>query len=80
MMKIYNFQQHSKCPKCQQNNETTDHVLQCQSYGTHCLWQKLMRELTAWIDENDGPPTLGNVLTQNLMAWRQKSIFPPPPQ
>jgi hypothetical protein len=80
MMKIYKFQQHSKCPKCQQNNETTDHVLQCQSYGTHCLWQKLMRELTAWIVDNDGPPSLGKVLTQNLTAWRQKSIFPPPPQ
>ena len=79
MMKIYQFQQHSKCPKCQQDNETTDHVLQCQSYGTHCLWNKLMRELTTWINENDGPPSLGRTLTQNLTAWRQNSTFPPPP-
>ena len=79
MMKIYGYQTHSKCPKCQQDNETTDHVLQCQSYGTHCLWQKSMRELRKWIADNDGPEELGDIITQNLNAWRQNSPFPPLP-
>ena len=79
MMKIYGFQTHSKCPKCQQDNETTDHVLQCQSYGTHCLWQKSMRELSTWIADNDGPTELGDIITHNLNAWRQNSPFPPLP-
>ena len=79
MMKIYGFQQHNKCPKCQADNETTDHVLQCPSYGTHCLWQKLMRALQTWISDNDGPPGMGELITQNLTAWRQNSPFPPLP-
>ena len=60
-------------------NETVNHVIQCQSYGTHCLWQKLMRTLSKWITENDGPEGMGDVITQNLTAWWQNSMFLPLP-
>jgi hypothetical protein len=79
MMKIYGFQTHTKCPKCQQNNETTDHVMQCQSYGTHCLWQRQMRTVTKWIEDNEGPQELASAITNNLTAWRQQSTYPPLP-
>ena len=79
MMKIYGLQQHTKCPKCQQPNETTTHVIQCQSYGTHCLWSKLMRSFVTWIDKNEGPELLAQVIIDNLTAWRQQSPFPPLP-
>ena len=79
MMEIYGFQKHSKCPKCQQSNKTTDHVMQCPSYGTHSLWIILMRNLSKWITDNDGPPALAQILTDNLTAWRQRSPFPPVP-
>jgi hypothetical protein len=68
MMKIYGSQTHTKCPKCQQNNETTDHVIQCQRYATHCLWQRQMRSLTKWIDDNDGPLELASAIINNLTA------------
>jgi hypothetical protein len=79
MMEIYGFQTHSKCPKCQQSQETTDHVMQCPSYGTHSLWIILMRNLSKWIVDNDGPRALAQILTDNLTAWRQRSTFPPLP-
>ena len=79
MMKIYGLQQHTKCPKCQQPNETTTHVMQCQSYGTHCLWSKLMRSFATWIEKNKGPETLAQAIIDNLTAWRQQSPFPPLP-
>ena len=68
MMKIYGSQTHTKCPKCQQNNETADHVIQCQRYATHCLWQRQMRSLTKWIDDNDGPLELASAIINNLTA------------
>jgi hypothetical protein len=77
MMKIYGPQQHTKCPMCQQPNETTAHVMQCQSYGTHCLWKKLMRSFAAWIEKNKGPEALAQAIIDNLTAWRQQSPFPP---
>jgi hypothetical protein len=79
MMKVYGFQTHSKCPKCQQSNETTDHVMQCTSYGTHTLWRKSMRSLSSWILENDGPTEFAEVIIANLSAWKHQSTFPPVP-
>jgi hypothetical protein len=74
MMKVYRFQTHTKCPRCQQPNENVKHVLKCQSYGT-----KQMRALSSWITKNDGPEGMGDVITQNLTAWRQNSMYPHPP-
>jgi hypothetical protein len=62
MLRIYKHQSHSKCPRCLQDNETTDHVLRCQEPGAAALWKQSMIDLERWMTTNYGHPELIKII------------------
>ena len=70
MMKLWKFQDHSKCPRCQQDNEDTSHVLRCQHTTANEKWRECIKELSTWMEENDAHPDLRESIINNLSSWR----------
>lgn len=77
MMAICKFQVHSKCPRCNQDDEKVPHILQCPDARAQDLWQEGLVKLRRWILDNNGPEDMADALYHNLMAWQSFSPFPP---
>ena len=69
MMKLWKFQDHSKCPRCQEDEEDTIHVLRCPHQSAKETWNESLKELDKWIEENDGHPELRESIIKHLSAW-----------
>lgn len=76
MMALCKFQTHSNCPRCNQPNEKTQHILRCPDAGAQDLWAKCLRSLRQWIIDNKGPSDMADTIYHNLMAWQSHSPFP----
>ena len=76
MMKIWKFQTHSKCPRCQMDNENTSHVLQCPHPSAHSLWKEEMKSLDQWMKNNQLHPELRECIVTNLQSWHDGSPYP----
>jgi hypothetical protein len=76
MLKIYRFQKHSKCPRCQTDNENTNHVLQCNHSEALTLWNTSLTSLEEWMLSNNGHPELVELIILGLTKWHNNEIFP----
>ena len=69
MLKRYKWQEHTKCPRCLQDNEDTQHVLKCQGADTAELWENEMKKLEEWMQEHNIHSEIRKLITLNLNKW-----------
>ena len=76
MMKLWKFQSHSKCPRCQTENENVEHVLKCQHDTAQDKWKECLKELEEWMKDNDAHPELRESIIENLSTWHDNKQRP----
>jgi hypothetical protein len=69
MLKIYKFQSHPKCPHCEEDDESTLHVLQCQQTSASSLWERSIQNLEQWMTNNLGHSELVELIILGLAIW-----------
>ena len=72
----YGYQDHSKCPRCNADNENVEHVLTCPDPMAKATWDNEIRKLKDWLVENDSHPVMADTIINNLKAWHSGSIYP----
>ena len=70
MLVKYKHQTHSNCPRCGQDKECTDHVLQCKGEGVQTLWNTELHNLKEWMQKQQIHNELIEVIIHNLNTWR----------
>ena len=75
MLKIYKWQTHTKCPRCLQDNETTEHVLRCQGEQTQEIWESELPVLELWMKKNNIHSELISITTHGIKAWLENDII-----
>ena len=70
MLKRYNYQSHTSCPRCGRTQETTSHVLQCKQDSACQLWDKEVSNLHNWMIKQKMQPLLAEIITHNISAWK----------
>ena len=70
---------HSECPRCQETDETTKHVLQCNDARAIACWQKEITRLHKWMGSVNTHPTLQTAILKRLAQWRSNSPLTPLP-
>ena len=73
MLVIYKHQKYSKCPRCNKDDETITHVLQCENVQAQLLWKEEVEKLSTWIINNKGCPELAHAITTSLNNWHSGS-------
>lgn len=77
---LYNYQSHTKCPRCNEDDEDTEHVIKCHHNAAENTWHKSLQDVRKWILDNNGDATLANAIIDNLQAWRLDTpTLPTPP-
>ena len=73
MMKRWNKQQSTKCPRCDEEVEDARHVWQCKGQGADDVWKSSLRKLHLWMLRSRTQPNLAAVICDRLSAWRGNS-------
>lgn len=73
MLVRYSYQKHSKCPRCQQPNESTAHIIQCPHADAISLWEREVQTLHKWMKDNYGEPNMIDIIRDSLLEWRNSS-------
>jgi hypothetical protein len=76
MLRIYRFQNHSKCPRCELDNENTNHVLRCRHPEASALWDTSVEDLEQWMLSNNRHPELVELIILSLTNWHNEERFP----
>ena len=63
-------QQHSACPTCGSENETTAHILQCPHPSATNQWSNALSKLEEWLHQQSTLPDITKLILENLRAWR----------
>ena len=74
MLVKYKYQEHDNCPRCGIANETTLHLLQCQSFGVQLLWDDEINKLQEWMHQQNLHPEIQTIITTYLQSWRTNII------
>jgi hypothetical protein len=69
-------QDHSKCPRCFQEDETTLHVLQCTDHRATEQWNTALRTLAYWMETHHTNPLLHFFLIRALQHWHSPQALP----
>jgi hypothetical protein len=75
MQQICGFWDHSKCPCCQQENETTSHVLLCQGKGADSEWKDRILHLGLWLSEVNMHPSIHQCLINSVSQQMDTTTF-----
>ena len=73
MLQRYKWQNHTKCPRCLADNETTRHVLQCRGAGVATIWEEELTALDAWMLQNKVHSELKKLIIKGIEAWVYKT-------
>ena len=76
MLVKYRHQTHSRCPRCNEDNEDVAHILQCNHNSAKALWDQEVTKLQQWMIENDGEPNMVQAIIENINAWRSQYPYP----
>ncbi|OEU05826.1 hypothetical protein FRACYDRAFT_266850 [Fragilariopsis cylindrus CCMP1102] len=78
VLKIRKWQNHSRCPLCNKDEEKTSHVLTCQDKDSKANFKKnLDTILKPTLDSTNTAPSLSKAILQILQIWRQdKKVNP----
>jgi hypothetical protein len=63
-IKFTNSKHTPKCPRCEEEDETTLNVFRCKHTGTMDIWTKSVQNLEHWILNNLGHPELVEFIQQ----------------
>lgn len=74
MLLQYKYQDHSRCPRCNVENETVTHVLQCPAPLAKSTWNKAIEDLQKWALDQKGCPEMINIIISSIQSWQ--SITP----
>ena len=58
------------CPGCNQEIETTEHILKCKTSGATAEWNNSMAALQSWMDKRDAAPEVTQAIISGLETWR----------
>jgi hypothetical protein len=75
MQKICGFWDHSRCPRCQEDNETTTHVLVCNGGGATQEWVDRVTNLGMWLIEVNTHPSVQQCILASLMERSTTTSF-----
>ena len=64
-------QNHPRCPRCQMENKTVQHVLQCRHADAVNLWTTGVEDIEKWMRKNSSISGLPKILRRRLGAWQQ---------
>jgi len=70
MLQRRNYQEHSMCPRCGEQDETTKHVIQCQAADTQQRWKTGIKTIQQWFITTSTHPDLQQAILQRLEEWR----------
>ena len=66
---------YSNCPMCKQENETTTHILKCQSITMEQTRTELMSELKQWLLKKETQPDIIMFPCEGLESWFQSKHY-----
>jgi hypothetical protein len=75
MQKICGFWDNSRCPRCQQEDETTTHVIVCTGSGAEQEWINRVTNLGLWLIEVNTHPSTRSCILASLMARSTTTLF-----
>lgn len=78
-LKRYKHQEFTNCPRCDNPDETTEHILRCQDAESNNLWEAETEKLKQWLTDNDCEPHMKNYIIASLTAWRNNTPYPDVP-
>ena len=70
MMKLWDFQDHSECPRCPEINETAQHILSCPAPTTTLVWERSMMSLQLSMETTNTMPELREAIITQLRQWK----------
>ena len=73
------YQTHDKCPRCEEQDETTDHVIHCHSPRAKEEWDRQMTDMEKWLKKEKTEPDLARYLLKCIRKWKTEEdmVFPP---
>ncbi len=72
MMKMRKHWEHSMCPRCLQDNETTEHVLLCQDPRATEHFERLSTKLDQDLVTMETAPELRRTIIRKITNWRRR--------
>jgi len=69
-MKQWHVRSSAQCPRCQEPNETKQHIFQCQAEETKKQWEEALQGLDDWMQAHNTNPDIRNKLIQGLKQWQ----------
>jgi hypothetical protein len=73
----WQWQNHSRCPRCDASGKAHRHVYQCLSRSARIAWQAWMNDLRTWCEHHNTDPAILEVMLPCLLAWRNGQALPP---
>jgi len=70
-MKQWKLWEVDQCPRCHQQEESKEHITQCQNPETVEVWTKSLQMLDDWLQKSNTDPQLQKDLITGLMKWNQ---------
>jgi hypothetical protein len=67
---------HSRCPRCSEIAETSQHVLQCQGHEANDVWTSFVTEFRLWLARQRTHNDIADIICSSLSAWRTNSTPP----
>jgi len=64
------YQNHSKCPRCDQDGEDTSHVIRCRAPTAYRAWIEATNKLSDWLLQERTSQCLTDAILARLSAWR----------
>ena len=74
MLEIYKHQKHTKCPRHNADNESTEHVLISKEITAQTQWKDSLKTLHTWMIKNKGCPDLADAVVDNLDSWHKEEV------
>jgi hypothetical protein len=77
MMKHWKFWDHSRCPCCDHEDETKEHLLTCPHPDCASTWSASLAGFEAWMVEVDTAPAIRTCILQTLATRNPAQSFVP---
>jgi len=68
MNKRRGWREYDNCPRCEQANETVEHVMTCAQAEARETWNEALGELRNWMEKNDSDPEMTVTICSTLEA------------
>ena len=76
MMERRNHQDHSRCPRCNADNETTLHIILCPATTANEQWLSCIFKLLRWMSSHHTHPLLQSQLIDFIHTWYRTGLTP----